>query len=391
MIKQIQRGDLPLISEQKLKFIQGNEACVEAALACGMRFFAGYPITPSSEIAEILSNRLPKLDGRFIQMEDEIASIAAILGASLAGAKSMTATSGPGFSLMQELIGFGCLCEIATVIVSVQRGGPSTGLPTSPSQADVMQARWGTHGDHPSIVLCPSSVRETYDLTIKAFNFAERFRTPVILLSDEVIAHMREKIEIPDLEELKIINRKQPDSPPQKYLPYAVKNSSGVPLLADFGRGYRYNVTGLMHDETGFPTTDPKIAESLLRRLHQKIESCRKDVIIYQEYFLHGAKAVLFSYGSSARSAQEALRILRRKGMRVGLIKINTLWPFPKEALEKLPFSVRKVFVCEMNLGQLIGEVERVCRDRVKVLGINKVDGKLIEPAFIVDEVKKNY
>lgn len=379
-----------LNTTEEVKFIQGNQACAEAAIAAGMRFFAGYPITPSSEIAEYLSCELPRYGGRFIQMEDEIASIAAVLGASLAGTKAMTATSGPGFSLMQELIGFGYLCEIPAVIVEVQRGGPSTGLPTLPSQGDVMQARWGTHGDYTAIVLCPSSVKEMYELTVKAFNFSEKFRTPVILLADEVVAHMREKIEIPSLRSLGIINRSQLHLNPDKYLPYRVKNMEDIPLLANFGQGYRFNVTGLIHDETGFPTTDPQKADFLLRRLHQKIEGHRKEIVIYHQYNIEDARIVLFSYGSTARSAQAAMRMARQQGMKVGLIKANTLWPFPWEAF-RLPASVETVIVCEMNLGQLTGEVRKVSEGKFKVKGVNTVDGRLIEPGLIVKEIVNNY
>lgn len=372
-----------------VQFIQGNTACAEAALVAGMRFFAGYPITPSTEIAEILSRRLPQVGGKFIQMEDEIASIGAVLGASLAGTKAMTATSGPGFSLMQELIGFACLCEIPCVIVEVQRGGPSTGLPTFPSQGDVMQSRWGTHGDHPIIVLSPSSVREMYELTIKAFNFSEEFRIPVILLTDEVIAHMREKVEIPLPESLNIINRRRPHPKVRKYLPYAAKNLYDIPVMANFGEGYRFNVTGLIHDETGFPTTDPKVTEFLIQRLHQKIEARRKKVVLYDTYFLGDAQIVLFSYGAVARACLEALYECRSNNLPVGLIKINTLWPFPEEAINNLPHSVHTVVVCEMNLGQVTHEVKCVSNKRFKVKSVTLANGRLIPPSVIIQAVKK--
>ncbi|MEW6216032.1 MAG: 2-oxoacid:acceptor oxidoreductase subunit alpha, partial [Nitrospirota bacterium] len=258
--------------QENYKLLQGNEACVEGALMAGVSFFAGYPITPSTEIAEGLSERLPLLGGKFIQMEDEIGSIAAILGASIGGAKSMTATSGPGFSLMQELIGFGCIAETPCVIVNVQRLGPSTGGPTSPGQGDMLQTRWGTHGDHNIIALYPTSIEETFHMTIKAFNLSEEYRVPVILLLDEVIGHMRERIRIPELEELKIVNRKKPHVPPEEYLPYKA-DERGIPVLADFGRGYRYHITGLTHDETGFPTNDPGKNAALIKRLYNKIEN----------------------------------------------------------------------------------------------------------------------
>lgn len=369
-----------------VKFMQGNSACAEAAIAAGMRFFGGYPITPSTEIAEILSCRLPQIGGKFIQMEDEIAGIGSILGASIAGLKSMTATSGPGFSLMQELIGFAALCEIPCVIVEVQRGGPSTGLPTSPAQGDVMQARWGTHGDHPIIVLCPSSVKEMYELTIEAFNFSEKFRVPVILLADEVIAHMREKIEIPPSHNLKIINRQKPDVPPQKYLPYAAKRLTDIPKIANFGEGYRFNITGLIHDERGFPTNDYRKTDFLLRRLHEKINARRKEIILYDHYNIDDARTVLFSYGSTARSCQHAMQQCRMQGLKVGLIKAKTLWPFPEEALQ-LPSSVKTIIVCEMNLGQMINEVKRVCKGDINITGVNIADGRLIPPSTIIDVI----
>lgn len=369
-----------------VRLMQGNSACAEAAIVAGLKLFAGYPITPSSEIAEILSRRLPQVGGKFIQMEDEIASMGVILGGSLAGAKTMTATSGPGFSLMQELIGFGCLCEIPCVIVNVQRGGPSTGLPTSPSQGDIMQARWGTHGDHPIIAIYPSSVEETYYLTIKAFNFAEKFRTPVILLSDEVIAHMRERIKLPHPENLEIINRRRPSGPKEKYLPYAAKQDTDIPPLANFGEGYRFNVTGLIHDETGFPTTERKKAEFLLKRLHNKIYSRIKEITIYSQFYCEDAEIIIVAVGSAARSSLEAVRILRERGKKIGLLKLNTIWPFPTHLINNLPSGVKKIVVVEMNLGQLIREVER-CAGGRKVQGINIADGVLIEPSKIIEEI----
>src|SRR3989338_8987020 len=272
---------LSTATKDRIRFIQGNEACAEAAIAGGVRFYAGYPITHSSEIAEILSRRLPQAGGKFMQMEDEIASMGAILGASLAGLKTMTATSGPGFSLMQELIGFACLCEIPCVIVNVQRGGPSTGLPTSPAQGDVMQARWGTHGDHSIIVLCPSSVREMYDLTVCAINLSESLRTPVILLSDEIVAHMYEKIEFPEAGALKLLQRPGPRKDPGgKYLPFYTNRPEDVPRIANFGEGFHFNVTGLIHDVDGFPTNRPEKTEALLSRLQKKIDSRIEEICL---------------------------------------------------------------------------------------------------------------
>lgn len=369
--------------------MQGNEACAVAALDAGMRFFAGYPITPSTEIAEILSARLPKVDGVFIQMEDEIASVGAILGASLAGKKTMTATSGPGFSLMQELIGLGGLCEIPTVIVNVQRAGPSTGQPTAPAQGDVMQARWGTHGDHPVVCLCPASVGEMYRLTIEAFNIAETLRMPVFLMPDEIVAHMREKFEVP--ENIKIVNRKLPTVSPEKYQPYAIEPGEDVPRIANFGEGYRFNVTSLVHNETGFPSNKPEVAEVLLKRLMSKVERRRKELTFTESRDIDDAKMVVFSYGTTARSARRAVIDARAAGMKVGWLKTSTLWPFPDELFENLPASVETVLVAEMNLGQLIYEVRRSAPDRIRVEPVCIADGKLITPDDIFKRIKAHY
>lgn len=382
---------MPVIATVKrVRFVQGNAACAQAALDAGVRFFAGYPITPSSEIAEILSGRLPRLGGTFIQMEDEIASIGAILGASLAGEKVMTATSGPGFSLMQELIGFGCLCEIPCVIVSVQRGGPSTGLPTLPSQADVMQARWGTHGDHPIIVFAPSSVKEMYDLTVHAINVAESLRTPVILLSDEVIAHMYEKIEFPDPATLTLLKR--PDPPrdkSKKYLPFETKKPSDIPRVANFGDGFRFHVTGLMHDVDGFPTSVPEKTGRLMDHLHEKINARLKDICLWESEGMDGASVVVCSYGSTARSCAQAIFDIREQSMPVGFIRLKTLWPFPDFIFRKLPDAVRKVIVCEMNMGQIAGEVERSSRGRFEVISMTNNRGTMITPQEIVKRIKE--
>jgi len=373
------------MSEQKARLATGNEVCAEAALVAGMRFFAGYPITPSSEIAEILSLKLPQYGGVFIQMEDEIASMAAIIGASLAGVKSMTATSGPGFSLMQENIGYAAMAEVPCVVVNVQRGGPSTGLPTHPAQADTMQTRWGTHGDHPVIVVTPSTVREVYDWTIKAFNLSEKYRVPVILLIDEIIAHINEKIIYPEKDEIKIIERERTEEKPEDYLPYRAVDSD-VPRFADFGIGYRYNVTGLSHDETGFPTNDPVKADALYRRLNRKIENNREKIIEFKENSLDDADICIVAYGSSARSAYRAMRLARAAGIKVGVFQILVLWPFPYEALSKISQRVKAFIVPEMNLGQTAHEVS--CAADCDVLKINRVDGMLITPDEILEKIK---
>ncbi len=373
---------------ERVKFVQGNEACAEAALAAGVRFFGGYPITPSSEIAEILSIKLPCLGGKFIQMEDEIASIGAILGASLAGLKSMTATSGPGFSLMQELLGFASLCEIPCVIVEVQRGGPSTGLPTSPSQSDVMQARWGTHGDHPIIVLCPSSVKETYDLTVHAVNLSESLRTPVILLTDEIVGHMYEKIEFPLEKSLKILERPKPvKRKGKKYLPYATKSSDGVPAIADFGEGFHFNVTGLIHGLDGFPLNVPEKTEALLNRLHQKINSRIKDICLFNSEGLEES-IILCSFGATSRSCAQAVKEARKEGIHVGMLDLKTLWPFPGFIFDDLKGEDKTVIVCEMNMGQIIREVERFSKGRFKVTGVNSVRGTMITPDEILEKIR---
>lgn len=372
---------------KKPKLMQGNEACVEGALAAGMRFYAGYPITPSTEIAELSAERLPQLGGKFIQMEDEIASMAAVIGASLTGLKAMTATSGPGFSLKQENIGFAAIAEIPCVIVNVQRGGPSTGLPTNPSQSDVMQSRWGTHGDHPIIVISPSSVLEAYTLTIKAFNFAEKFRVPVIFLMDEVIAHMRERVVLPDPTGLVLINRKKPISSSEQYLPYDTDKKDGVPPMAAYGEGYHFHVTGLIHDKSGFPSRNPAVTDKLIRRLINKIEYNKDEILIYETYNCENAETVVLSFGSSARSAQHAINVLRNRGINVGFVKINTIWPFPYDIVQKISTVAKNIIVPEMNIGQLVLEVERIVAGRCAVHRVNRVDGELITPDEIIEKI----
>jgi 2-oxoglutarate ferredoxin oxidoreductase subunit alpha len=367
------------------KLMTGNEACAEAAIIAGMRFFAGYPITPSSEIAETLAFKLPQVGGVFIQMEDEIGSMAAVIGASLAGTKSMTATSGPGFSLMQENIGYASMAEVPCVIANVQRGGPSTGLPTLPSQADVMQARWGTHGDHPIIAVAPSTVSETYDWTLRAFNYAEKYRVPVVLLLDEIIAHINEKILIPKQETLEIIDRQRTKASPKEYLPYEFTASDITPM-ADFGTGYRYNVTGLSHDETGFPTSDPIKIDALYRRLNRKIERYKKEIIEFKKECLDDAEICLVAYGSTARSAKRAMLKARQKSIKVGLFQPYVLWPFPYDILTQLSQRIKCFIVPEMNLGQIAHEV--ACATNCKVTQVNRVDGSLITPHEIFERIR---
>ncbi|HHY95059.1 MAG TPA: 2-oxoacid:acceptor oxidoreductase subunit alpha [Firmicutes bacterium] len=344
------------------QLMQGNEACVEGALRAGLRFFAGYPITPSTEIAELLSERLPRVGGKFIQMEDEIASMAAVIGASLAGLRAMTATSGPGFSLKQENLGYAAITETPCVVVDVQRVGPSTGMPTSPAQGDVMQARWGTHGDHPIVVLSPSSVLETYTLTMRAFAIAEKLRTPVILLSDEVVGHMREGVELPP-----------PTASPQVGDPRPV-----------FGQGKRALVTGLYHDPTGFWTESPQVAASLLRRLQAKVDEHREEITFVDRWYLEDAEVAVVAYGCVARSALRAVRLAREKGVKAGLLRPATIWPFPRPEVAALAGRVRALVVPEMNLGQLVGEVERAACGRCQVVPYNRVDSELIAPEEVL-------
>jgi 2-oxoglutarate ferredoxin oxidoreductase subunit alpha len=370
-----------------LELLQGNRACALGALAAGCRFYAGYPITPSSEIAEIMARELPRLGGKFIQMEDEIASIAAIIGASVGGLKAMTATSGPGFSLMQENIGYAVMAEIPCVIVNVMRAGPSTGLPTSPSQGDVMQARWGTHGDHPSIALAPSSVRESFDLTVAAFNFAEKFRMPVFVLMDEVVGHMREGVDLAQVEPKEIVNREMPTVPPEWYEPFG-NPPSDVPPLAPFGEGYRYHITGLLHDARGFPTSRLDEIQTWMERVFRKVERNLDEICMWEADGVDDARVLIVSYGATARSAKHALKIARaRYGRKVGLLTLKTLWPFPEGVVAQAAERAQRVIVAEMNLGQIALEVERVA-GRGKVMRVGRADGHIVTPDQILDAMR---
>ena len=367
------------------KLMQGNEAIGWGAIAAGCRFYAGYPITPSTEVAELLSRELPRLGGKFIQMEDEIASMAAIIGASIGGLKSMTATSGPGFSLMQENLGYAAMSEIPCVVVDVQRLGPSTGQPTAASQGDVMQARWGTHGDHPILALCPTSVRQAFDLTVTAFNFSEKYRTPVILLADEIIGHMREAVELPDFKTLEVCERRLTD-PVGEYIPF--RNEPGdVPPLANFGEGYRYHITGLFHDPVGFPTQRIDEIDPWLERVNHKLDRHLEDVLLVEEDFQKGAKTAIISYGASARSARHALKLARARGFKVSLLTALTIWPFPEAAVEHLAQGVERLVVPEMNLGQLALEVERIAGRR-KVVRVNRANGEMVPPQSILEAIE---
>jgi 2-oxoglutarate ferredoxin oxidoreductase subunit alpha len=365
------------------ELLQGNLACARAAVDAGCRFYAGYPITPSSEIAEAMAALLPPLGGTFVQMEDEIASMGALLGASLAGRKAMTASSGPGFSLMQEHIGYAAYAEIPCVIVDVMRVGPSTGLPTSPAQGDLMQARWGTHGDHPIIALAPASVAEVYELTVRAFTLSERYRTPVILLYDEVIGHVRERVALPAPGALPLGERSRPTCAPAAYRPYGA-GASGVPPMADFGAGYRFHVTGLAHDERGYPTQDAGVVARLQERLHAKLERGRGDIVSHEAVELDDADAIVVAVGVSARAAARAVRVARRHGVRAGLFRPRTLWPFPDRELRAAAGQARAVVVAEMNMGQMAHEVERVVAGRAPVTRCLRADGQPMAPADVL-------
>lgn len=372
--------------------MQGNEAVAEGAIAAGARFFAGYPITPSTEIAETLARRMPEVGGSFIQMEDEIASIAAVCGASLAGQKALTATSGPGFSLMQEMIGFAEMAQIPCVIVDVMRGGPSTGLPTEPSQGDVMQARWGTHGEHSVIALVPSSVYECYTLTVEAFNLAEQYRTPVIVLSDALIGHMREAVTLPEPGSLRIAERGTPDCAPEEY-DTVVSDLDNILPRPPLGSPFRVHVTGLVYNRrSGAPeTSDPEVASDLGRYLREKIYHHRDAIARVEEYEMKDAEVAIFAYGSVARSAKAVVKWARARGVPVGLVRPITLWPFPTLAVDRMAERVRTVIVPEMNLKQMSWEVQAAVAGRAKVVDFGRVDGKLITPAQIEELVKSEF
>ncbi len=383
-------NELESSHERKTIIMQGNEAIAYGALDAGVDFFAGYPITPSTEVAEILSAELPKRGGTFIQMEDEIASICAIIGASLAGAKALTATSGPGFSLMQEGIGFAKITETPCVVVNVQRMGPSTGMPTSPAQGDIMQSRWGSHGDSPAIVLYPDSVKESYELTIRAVNLSEKYRTCVILLLDEVIGHMRESVRLPDMAKVRVINRIKPTVPPHWYKHYD-ENQKYLSPLASFGDGYRFHVTGLTHDAHGFPTNKASEAGEMNARLRKKITHNIGDLVQIESHEMDDAKIAIFAAGITARAAKAAIAMARAEGIKVGLLRPLTIWPFPDEAVRKMLRDVDAVIVPELNQGQLIHEIRRLTKDKSDsdVLSIRKVNGDLITPDEILRKIKE--
>jgi len=370
------------------RLMQGNEACALGAIYAGCRFFGGYPITPSTEIAEGMARMLPRHGGRFIQMEDEIGSIASVIGASVAGVKAMTATSGPGYSLMQENIGYAYMAEVPCVIVDVQRGGPSTGLPTKVSQSDTMQARWGTHGDYYAIAVAPASVKECFQQTVKAFNFSERFRTPVTVLTDEVLGHMREMMAVPEPGELEVFDRVKPDVPSEWYHHFEVTPNLVSPM-ASFGEGYRYNITGLTHDQEGFPTANPVEIKSKMDKLRYKIARFADELLQLETEMMDDAVIAVFAYGIAARAARQAVAMARDKRIRVGLIRPITIWPFPDDRLHQIleRAKVKTALVVELNMGQMAYEMQRVVPRNCRVEQLNRYDGEILNPVEIFKRI----
>lgn len=374
----------------RILLLQGNQAVVEGAIAAGVKFYGGYPITPSTEIAEQLALRLPQVGGKFMQTEDEIAGLGTVIGASMAGKKAMTATSGPGFSLKQEMLGLACSAEIPCVIVNVQRVGPATGQPTSPAQGEVMQTRWGTHGDHWLITVSPSSVPECFDLTLRAVALSEKYRCPVILLMDEVIGHMREKIELPDnYDEIPQAERKRPTCVPEDYLAYGCEEGSKVPAMADFGRGYRWHVSGLVHDETGFPKGTGEATRTSQDRLRTKLEDNLDDIVQVENYRMEDAEFAVVAFGGAARTAYEAVDMARKEGLKVGFVRPITIWPFAEKQMQELAGKVKGILVHELNCGQYVLEVERAVAGKVPVSLYAKYDNESATPAELLAEIKK--
>jgi pyruvate flavodoxin/ferredoxin oxidoreductase domain protein len=374
----------------RILLLQGNQAVVEGAIAAGVKFYGGYPITPSTEIAEQLALRLPQVGGKFMQTEDEIAGLGTVIGASMAGKKAMTATSGPGFSLKQEMLGLACSAEIPCVIVDVQRVGPATGQPTSPAQGEVMQTRWGTHGDHWLITVSPSSVPECFDLTLRAVALSEKYRCPVILLMDEIIGHMREKIELPDnYDDIPQAERKQPECTPEDYLAYGCDESSKVPAMAPFGSGYRWHVTGLIHDETGFPKGTGAATKTAQDRLRTKLEDNLDDIVQVENYKMEDAEFAVVAFGGAARTAYEAVDMARAEGLKVGFVRPITIWPFAEKQMQELASKVKGILVHELNCGQYVLEVERAVAGKVPVSLYAKYDNESATPAQLLAEIKK--
>ena len=370
-----------------MRFVQGNQAIARGALYAGARFYAGYPITPSSEVAEECSVVLPRMGGMYIQMEDEIASIAAVVGASLAGAKAFTATSGPGFSLMQENLGFAVMAEVPCVVVHVQRSGPSTGLATKPAQADFMQVRWGRHGDQAIIALCPATVRECFELTVQAFNLSERYRTPVVLVSDEVVAHMRESFRVPEEGELAITDRKKPSVPPSEYEPFKA-DEDGVAPLAAYGSPYVFHVSSSMHGPEGFSNNDPANAAWKIDQIHRKIDMHRDEIVMTRSFDTDDADVVVVAFGITVRASRAAAAKARRSGVKAGVLQLQTIWPFPDKEVRRAAQGARRVVVPEMNYaGQAANEVRRVLGPDRDIRGVNNFNGQILWPEDILQTI----
>jgi 2-oxoglutarate ferredoxin oxidoreductase subunit alpha len=369
-------------------FMNGDTACAEGAIAAGCRFFAGYPITPATEIAERMSDRLPQVGGTYIQMEDELASMNAILGASWAGVKAMTSTSGPGFSLMMENLGLGVMLETPCVLVNIQRAGPSTGLPTMVAQSDMMQARWGSHGSYEIIAVVPSSIQEMFDLTIRAFNLSEKYRTPVLVMADEAIGHMSEKLVIPEISPDNIINRKKPQVPKDQYWPYVDTDNDLIPPMAIAGQGYRFHTTGLTHDDRGYPIMTVETQDKLIRRIVNKIRLNHKDIIQLKEFQVEDADIVVVSYGISSRISRLAIDLARKQGIKAGLVQLVTVWPFAEERIRELAKQAKAFVVPEINMGQMVLEVER-CAGGIKTVSVTHPGGTVLQPDVILEAIRE--
>jgi len=368
-------------------YLDGDQACAEGAIAAGCNFVAGYPITPSTEIVERLASRFPFTGGTFIQMEDEIASSIAIQGAFWAGAKVMTVSSGPGISLMMEHIGLAAMTEVACVFVNVQRGGPSTGLPTLPGQADMMQARWGSHGDYAIIALVPNSPQECFDLVIHAFNLSEQYRVPVLFMMDEVVGHMTEKVVIPTADRIRIVPRRYTKKRPGEYEPYKVNDGEMVPEFAKAGDGYRYHITGLTHNEKGYPAMSAEVQESLVCRLVDKIKNNEDKIALFKEEGLEDADVVVVTYGITSRVAMRAIRDAQKKGIKVGHLRLIVVWPFPEDLIRRLSERVKAIIVPEINLGQIVLEVERCSSDKCQVVSIQHPGGAVHNPQTMLEAI----
>ena len=371
-------------------FMQGDIASAEGAICAGCRFFGGYPITPATEVAQRMSERLPLVDGIYIQMEDELASMNAVLGAAWAGMKAMTSTSGPGFSLMMENLGLGIMLETPCVLVNVQRGGPSTGLPTLVGQGDMMQARWGSHGDYSIIALAPSSPQELFDLTIHAFNLSEIYRTPVLVMTDAEVGHMTEKVIIPPPEEIEIVDRIKPTVPPEEYLPYRVEPGELVPPMAVAGEGYRIHVTGLTHDERGYPATADATSQwTLVQRLIDKIETKKDEIIMLEENGLDDAEVVIVSYGIAARTAIWPMQMAREEGIKVGMLRLISVWPFPDDQIRDLASRVKAMVVPEINMGQIVREVRRCAEGQAEAISVPHPGGGIHDPQQVLNAIRR--